>query len=168
MFEYCYFDMYDYDYRAIRELIRAVMPNITLDTTRDIVQILVPTSNSDNVNEIRTKSFLYCMNLAASDIKLCEDLGRLYGESQAFENHRRFMLKFIVDSCRCAITNHVFCGSRKNLRTNCNQPLTKLAKYDLSNDSLFLTMLKEHEAIDGNPKHLKWCEIFLRFDFNVV
>ena len=167
MFEYCYFDMDDYDYRAIREFIRKILPNEDVDSTKDIVQILIPTSSNDNVNEIRTKSFLYCMNLAASDIKLCDDLANMYGDSQAFENHRRFMLKFLVDTCRCAISNHVFCGSRKNFRTNCNQPLTKMSKYDL-NDSYFLKMLKKYESTNDNPGHLKWCEIFLRFDFNLA
>lgn len=54
--------------------------------------------NGDN-DKIRIKSFLYCMNVAAYDLKLTSELKEMFGIREAFECHRRAVIRFMADKC---------------------------------------------------------------------
>lgn len=57
-----------------------------------------PTSAADN-DKIKIKSFLYCMNVAAYDLKFVNELKDLFGYRESFENHHKSTLQFMADIC---------------------------------------------------------------------
>lgn len=143
---------------------------VTVSTTDEILLTLLPkltaALNQNNGTKLsqrtlqqfqeKVKSFLYCCNLAAFDIKLCDELKNLYGARESFENHRRASLKFIVDNC-------VKMNAIKMV-DQCSSPVTKHCKYDYTENE-FLLAVKKSEAMLGE-KHRQWCSLFLGFDFS--
>ncbi|XP_001844388.2 protein prenyltransferase alpha subunit repeat-containing protein 1 [Culex quinquefasciatus] len=163
MSEVGYYD--EDDGRNFEELFRYVgqlLNDATIDNVDDLLSWLAPSILREGMNEIRLHSFLFCLNLAAYDLRFCEELRALYGESHAFENHRRFMVKFIVDQCRGAACSLTDAGSGGNGVTG-QQPMSKITKLD-DQDSVFLRAIKNSEMNRTAPQHKKWCKLFLGFD----
>lgn len=162
MLENVYFD--DDDGRNLDDLFRYVgqLLDVTVENVDELLGWLTPSILRETMHEIRLHSFLFCLNLAAYDLRLCEDLRALYGESHAFENHRRFMVKFIVDQCRGAASS-LTDGSNGEVSVGL-QPMSKITKLD-DQDSAFLRAIKSSEMNRTAPQHQKWCKLFLGFDF---
>lgn len=172
MFEqsfYCDIDHID-SFLSLKDFINYCQV-VTVSTTDEIVLTLLPklaealnqNSNGTKLSQKtrqqfqdKVKSFLYCCNLAAYDIKLCDELKNLYGARESFKNHRRASLKFIVDNC-------VKMNAIKTI-DQCSSPVTKLCKYDYTENE-FLLSVKKSEAMLGE-KHRQWCSLFLGFDFS--
>uniref|UniRef100_A0A1Q3F160 Protein prenyltransferase n=1 Tax=Culex tarsalis TaxID=7177 RepID=A0A1Q3F160_CULTA len=146
--------------RYVGQLLSDVASNV--DNVDELLRWLAPSVLRESMNEIRLHSFLFCLNLAAYDLRLCEELRSLYGESHAFENHRRFMVKFIVDQCRDAANSLTDAGIDGNKHAG-QQPMSKITKLD-DQDSVFLRAIKSSEMKRTAPQHKTWCKLFLGFD----
>lgn len=55
--------------------------------------------NDIDSDAIRIKSFVYCMNVAAHDLKFTAELTEMFGYREAFECHRRAIVRFLADKC---------------------------------------------------------------------
>lgn len=151
-----YYEPEEVQYKEITDLLNVIMK--TSVTNRDeLVPVLLPNIKILDINETKLRSFLYCINNAASDIKFSEELKYMFGESPAFESHRRAMLKFIVDTVRLA-------NSTNTMVIDCWQPSNKIIKVE-SAENCFLKAMKKLEATRGK-QHRQWCKIFLEFDFD--
>lgn len=156
LYELNYFEPEEVQYKEITDLLNVIMK--TSVTTRDeLVPVLLPNIKVLDLNETKLRSFLYCINYAASDIKFSEELKYMFGESPAFESHRRANLKFIVDTVRLA-------NSTNTMVIDCWQPSSKIIKVE-SAENCFLKAMKNLEATRGK-QHRQWCKIFLEFDFD--
>ncbi|XP_049300832.1 protein prenyltransferase alpha subunit repeat-containing protein 1 [Anopheles funestus] len=189
MFEMCYYDEEDdgsediaeqptgdglpagrsRKYNALCALIETLTggtaPSPTDDiTVNNLLRYLLPAITKEHeLNQLRVRTFLYCLNLAAHDLRLCSELSTLYSVSQALENHRKFMVKFLIDRLRV--------GSGWLLNTSaaiyanpggCQQPLSKVTRLD-ADASEFLQALKANELrrTHDDPRHGQWCKLFL-------
>lgn len=68
-----------------------------------LLQIITPQRDCDadiDPDVIGIKSFLYCMNVAAYDLKFTDELKEMFGYREAFECHRRAIVRFMADKCR--------------------------------------------------------------------
>ncbi|XP_055638481.1 protein prenyltransferase alpha subunit repeat-containing protein 1 isoform X2 [Toxorhynchites rutilus septentrionalis] len=142
------------------ELLRYVnaLVDTPMETVEELLRWLAPGVCKDKTVDIKLRSFLFCLNVAANDLMMCEELKSLHGESQAFENHRRYMTRFIVDRCRsasCTLTREM--GGQMS---SCTQPMNKITKLD-EQDSLFVQTMIQNEKNREHPQHQKWCELFL-------
>uniref|UniRef100_A0A182KBU5 Protein prenyltransferase alpha subunit repeat-containing protein 1 n=1 Tax=Anopheles christyi TaxID=43041 RepID=A0A182KBU5_9DIPT len=163
-------------YNALCELIESLtggggggtgssVPSPTDDSTvNNLLRYLLPAITKEHeLNQLRVRTFLYCLNLAAYDLRLCCELATLHSVSQALENHRKFMVKFLIDRLR-----H---GSGWLLNTSaaiyaspggCAQPLSKVTRLD-EDASEFLQALKANELhqTQANQRNGQWCKLFL-------
>lgn len=163
MYESLYFDEHEGD--DFSELMKYTgsLVNATVENVDELLRWLVPTACKEALNQLKLRSFLFCLNLAAYDLRFCDDLQRVYGKSQAFDYHRRFMLKFIIDHCRCA-SSTLAIDETKDHRSTCNQPMNKITKLD-DQDSAFFRAIAATEKNRSTPQHKLWCRLFLGFDF---
>lgn len=128
----------------------------------------------------RLITLLYCLNSAAYDLRMCDELTDMFGKREAFECHRRWALQFIVEH---STAGPVGSPVRES------PPLPKLARRmepsdtDDSNDSgstkaergrvdrrlddaSFMVMgMVTAEGLRGD-KHRQWCTLFLGFDYS--
>lgn len=68
-----------------------------------LMPIITPQRDCDfkvDPDVIGIKSFLYCMNVAAYDLKFTDELKEMFGYREAFECHRRAIVRFMADKCR--------------------------------------------------------------------
>lgn len=149
MFEYRIFDDDVVEYSYLINFINT-QSSLLVSNTNDLIKLILPDINYNLINDICLKSFLFCLNQASYDIEMCLELKGMYGNREAFENHRRSTVKFMVDSCRS--TNSI----------TEDQPLRKLTKFD-EKPNLFLNLIKENEEKAGE-KNTKWSRLFLGFD----
>lgn len=161
MLETVYFD--EDDGSECTDLLQYVssLMGVTVDNVDDLLRWLAPSIDRTDMNEFRLRSFLFCLNLATYDVRFCKELVSLYGESQAFENHRRYMIKFIVDRCRnagCSLAHEA-----NGQMSFYNQPMNKITKLD-DQDSAFLRAIKNNEKNRETSQHKRWCKLFLGFD----
>lgn len=83
--------------------------NLTLFSNRDhnptpawkiLIKIITPENDADFDNhKMQIKSFLYCMNVVAYDLKFINELKEMFGYREAFECHRRAVNRFLVNKC---------------------------------------------------------------------
>ncbi|XP_055613309.1 protein prenyltransferase alpha subunit repeat-containing protein 1-B isoform X2 [Uranotaenia lowii] len=164
MYETTYFD--EDDGHNVENLSQYVSTLIgtTIESEDDLLKLMVPCVNREHLNVFKLRSFMYCLNLAGSDLNLCEELASMYGASQAFENHRRFMVKFIVDRCRNA--SNTLLQDVNGQIAQFNQPLSKMTKLEDFENSAFLLAIKGKESQRNAPQHKAWCKLFLGFDID--
>lgn len=149
--------------------------NDSLDACNTLMEIIVPQrdcNGADDNDKIKIKSFLYCMNVAAYDLKFMAEMKELFGYREAFECHRKATVKFIVDKCNEWINGNIDVEVTTVPFTN-EQPLKKMMKTIVNSDSNnssancktngLIVALKHTERQNGNELHRKWCEIFLGF-----
>lgn len=79
---------------------------------KTLMKIIVPQRDYDiNISDndkIRIKTFLYCMNVAAYDLKFVDELKEMFGYREAFECHRRAIVEFMADkSIEWSITSTI-------------------------------------------------------------
>lgn len=156
LYETNFYDVEEKQYKEITDLLNVIMKT-SVANRDELVPILLPNIKVLDMNETKLRSFLYCMNYAASDIKFSEELKYMFGESLAFESHRRAMLKFIVDTVRLA-------NSTNTMVIDCWQPSSKIIKVE-SIENCFLKAIENLEGTRGK-QHRDWCKIFLGFTFD--
>lgn len=145
----------EYEYTHIKELIELLL-SVKVDSNTELMKILLPDINQNDIHDTIKKSFLFCINFAAYDLKLCDELTDLFKNREAFQNHRRLMLKFIVDNCRILNTS-------VEMFTKHLQPLTKVLKYE-NNAYKFLDSIQQNGSrLLGENVGKKWCQTFLGF-----
>lgn len=121
------------------------------------------TGTSDR-NKIKT--LLYCLNIAAYDLQFCAELKNMYGYREAFNCHRKAVLKFIVDNCNGSLT--ITTSNNISTPTNKDEPEIKMIKVDEhNNQNQFLNAIRVAEGNLGEL-HQKWCNIFLGFDYSDI
>ncbi|XP_058448718.1 protein prenyltransferase alpha subunit repeat-containing protein 1 [Malaya genurostris] len=163
MLEGTYFDEHDgSDFTEIMEYVGSLMGN-TIESVDTLLRCITPSVSKDQIHEVKLRSFLFCLNVAAYDLRFCDELKLLYGESQAFENHRRYMVKYIVDGCRQA--SYFLTSSSEGQMSVCCQPMNKMTKLD-NQDSAFLQAVRDNEKKRDAPQHRTWCKLFLGFDID--
>lgn len=123
-----------------------------ISTIDQLTTLLLPIGQTTH-NDLEKKSFFYCMNIAAQDLDMCDELKTMYGYRESFQCHRRSVLKFIVESFR----------KFNIVRVDSEQPQNKMVKID-GNEYDFLECLLASEGKLGEL-HRKWCQIYLGFDF---
>ncbi|XP_053680789.1 protein prenyltransferase alpha subunit repeat-containing protein 1 [Anopheles nili] len=186
MFEMCYYDEEDYGvedvqsqdtdgqtghsrkYNALCRLIELLTGGeapVAEDTTMsNLLRYLIPAITKEHdLNQLRVHTFLYCLNVAAYDLRMCTELSVLHSVSQALENHRKFMVKFLIDRLR--IGSSWLQNTPATMYGNpgeCQQPLSKITRLD-EDASTFLQALKAEELrrSRGDIRHGQWCKSFL-------
>lgn len=124
-------------------------------TVDQLTNLLLPIGQT-NHNDLEKKSFFYCMNIAAQDLDMCDELKAMYGYRESFQCHRRSVLKFIVESFR----------KFNFVKADSDPPQNKMVKIDGSACE-FLDCLTASEGELGEL-HRKWCQIYLGFDYRNV
>ena len=127
---------------------------------QELMKIILPnfcdSSCARESSKIKNKiqSLLYCLNLAAYDLQLCKELKSMFGYREAFDCHRRAVLKFIVDNV-LALDN-----------ASSSEPQMKMLKLseNQKEPNPFLNALREAEG-KLSDTHKDWCHKFLGFDF---
>lgn len=66
-----------------------------------LMKIVLPQRDYDSADndKIRIKSLLYCMNVAAYDLKFTSELQEMFGYREAFQCHRRAIKGFLEERC---------------------------------------------------------------------
>lgn len=65
-----------------------------------LMHIIAPQREFNGENAIaRAKTFLYCMNVAAYDLRFIDEMRQMFGEREAFDCHRRSITQFMADKC---------------------------------------------------------------------
>lgn len=66
-----------------------------------LMKIIMPERDHDSADndKIRIQSLLYCMNVAAYDLKFITELKEMFGYREGFENHSRATIQFMADKC---------------------------------------------------------------------
>lgn len=158
------------EYSALVKYLTTIGCDVTtsIDATA-LMHIIVPRRNLNRITDpdkIRMKSFLYCLNVCAYDLEFVEEMRQMYGYREAFEGHRKAIVKFMVDRCLewslapagTSILNR--CKSMPNRE----QPLEKMSKTTSNHDDGgILAALKRSEFDSESEMHRKWCDIFLKY-----
>lgn len=144
----------------------------TIDVTA-LMHIVVPRRNLSRITDpdrIKMKSFLYCLNVCAYDLEFIDEMRQMYGFREAFECHRKAIVKFMDDKCLewSLVSAGTSMLNRCKSMPNREQPLEKMMKTTANYDTDgtlsggILAALKRTELDNGNEMHRKWCEIFLK------
>lgn len=165
------------EYTALVKYLASIGCAVTssIDATA-LMHIIVPRRNLHRITDpdkIKMKSFLYCLNVCAYDLEFVEEMRQMYGYREAFECHRKAIVKFMVDKCLewSLVPAGTAMLNRCKSMPNREQPLEKMMKTTSANldadgtlttDGI-LAALKRTELDDGNEMHRKWCDIFLKF-----
>jgi len=158
LYEHNFFESDETHYKEIIDLANVILKGQTITNQADLVATLLPNLKPAELNDTKLRSFLYCINYAASDIKFSEELKYMFGESYAFEAHRRSSLQFIVETIR-----HV--NTTNDLLIDCWQPSSKVIKVDDIPDTQLVRGFKQLEGERG-AKHRHWCKVFLNFHYD--
>ncbi|XP_017871252.1 PREDICTED: protein prenyltransferase alpha subunit repeat-containing protein 1 [Drosophila arizonae] len=143
------------------ELAVAAPANADCDAAAEpLLQLLLPNLNRNGVSAQRLRSFLYCCNVAASDMRLCAEQRQLYGAHDCFELHRRASLKFIVEQCLRLLAG-LANGPGFYLAPNSMSQTNELRKFDCESHP-FLAAVRRVEFQLGD-KHKHWCKMHLNF-----
>lgn len=165
-YELCYYESNELEHlHNLKDLISFYLEDDSeILSTSDVMRIMLPGVDWTAVGESRLSSFLYCCNLAAHDIRLCDDQKIMYGERESFENHRRSSLCFIVQNCVRLLLGELP-GLYLTPRTYAQllEFSATLKKFDYASIG-FLAALKRSEGLLGES-HRKWCTIFLGFNY---
>ncbi|XP_060663460.1 protein prenyltransferase alpha subunit repeat-containing protein 1 [Drosophila nasuta] len=124
-----------------------------------VLQLLLPDFKRSSVSVQRLRSFLYCCNVAASDVRLCVEQRTLYGHRDCFELHRRAALKFIVEQSVRLLTGVARSGMTSSSSSLYLPPLPPQSDYEAHP---FLIAVRRVESRLGE-KHKRWCHIHLNF-----
>lgn len=136
------------------------------DLAESLLQLLLPNMNRSSISGQRLHSFLYCCNVAASDMRLCAEQRSMYGQRDCFELHRRASLKFIVEQ-----TVRLLTGLASGLGlylapasgSQADELQTQLRKFDYESHP-FLVAVRRAEFALGD-KHKRWCNMHLNFGY---
>ncbi|KAH8387303.1 hypothetical protein KR093_006120 [Drosophila rubida] len=134
----------------------AADPNVDVDEA--LLQLLLPNHDRSSVSAPRLRSFLYCCNVAASDVRLCVEQRALYGQRECFELHRRAVLKFIVEQC---VRLLLYLPPVSVAASGGSQLNELLPQFDCESHP-FLVAVRRAETAQGE-KHKRWCHIHLNF-----
>lgn len=153
------------DYSSLCDLIDCLLgPGVAVGKTpSELLIVLLPnapaTSLTWSANK-QLKSLLHCLNLAAYDLQLTEELREIFGEREGFELHRRAIVQFMVESCK--LFDGCFAGHPEGVNSSINNchlpPATKTSR----RENQFLHTLRLREAQRSEATR-KWCQLFLDF-----
>ncbi|XP_058130126.1 protein prenyltransferase alpha subunit repeat-containing protein 1 [Anopheles ziemanni] len=137
-------------------------------TVHGLLRYLIPAITKEQLellSQLRVQTFLYCLNQAAYDLRMCVELCALHSVSQALENHRKFMVKFLIDRLRHApgwllrAADEAYPGPSG---TGCQQPLSKITRLDEDASELLQALkVDELRRAQADPRHAQWCKSFL-------
>lgn len=181
------------DYRSLCDYIQqTVLDARRPDTIDELFDALLPADRLiewQAAAQYRRITLLYCLNLAAYDLRMCDELTDMYGYREAFNGHRRSALQFIVAQCAAgparvspqppqrkiakrsstdgdtsaaAMTAMVDCSDKVTCVEAAGDVHERQQEVELSR---LVTGMRLAEAKRG-PMHRKWCTLFLAFDFS--
>ncbi|EDW62706.1 protein prenyltransferase alpha subunit repeat-containing protein 1 [Drosophila virilis] len=164
-YELCFYmpDESQPQWASLRELLAQYQLNCSEPAGPDaepLLQLLLPNLNRSSISAQRLRSFLYCCNVAASDMRLCAEQRALYGARDCFELHRRASLKFIVEQCVRLLTG-LASGPGLYLAPASGTQSNELRKFDYDSHP-FLVAVRRLEFQLGD-KHRRWCNMHLNF-----
>lgn len=128
-----------------------------------LLSLLLPHLDRSTVSEQRLRSFLYCCNVAAHDIRLCSEQRAMYGPKDCFDLHRRAALKFIVEQCvrlEAGLVSGLSVGHPSSAAEELQAHLSSL---DFEAHP-FLGAVRKAEYALGS-KHRRWCNLHLSFGY---
>lgn len=161
------------DYRALGDYVQRVVVQLSQppQSVDELLAIVLPpaaTSDTPGLSAggsvpYRLITLLYCLNMAAYDLRMCDELTDMYGYREAFNCHRRAALQFIV--AQCAAWPAVSPVSPQ-------PPVLKLPRRAVvvggvvaDGISPLVAGMRVAEAERGEL-HRKWCGLFLAFDYS--
>lgn len=115
-----------------------------------LIDVILP-KNSPSRGNAQLKTLLYCMDLAAHDLELVDELREMYGLREAFDCHRKATIQFMTEKC-----SEWMIPTDKKTPTNGEKSSTIMC-----NNGNIVTAIKRYEMDNGNEMHRKWCDIFL-------
>ncbi|KAH8329987.1 hypothetical protein KR067_012325 [Drosophila pandora] len=128
-----------------------------------LLSLLLPHVDRSTVSEQRLRSFLYCCNVAAHDMRLCSEQRALYGPRDCFDLHRRAALKFIVEQCVRLEAGLVSGPSVGHPSSAAEELQAHLSSLDFEAHP-FLGAVRKAEFALGS-KHRRWCNLHLSFGY---
>ncbi|KAH8420003.1 hypothetical protein KR009_004788 [Drosophila setifemur] len=126
----------------------------------DLLELLLPQVDRSAVGEQRLRSFLYCCNVAASDMRLCVEQRAMYGPRDCFELHRRAALKFIVEQCVRLQTGLASSGPFPKAAEELQ---LRLSQFDFETHPFLGAVRRVESALGG--RHRRWCNLHLSFGY---
>ncbi|XP_016982526.1 protein prenyltransferase alpha subunit repeat-containing protein 1 [Drosophila rhopaloa] len=126
----------------------------------DLLQLLLPHVDLSSISSQRLRSFLYCCNVAANDMRLCAEQRLMYGLRDCFDLHRRAALKFIVEQC---VRLQMGLASGQPLASEAEDLRSHLSTFDFDKHP-FLDAVRRTESSLGG-KHRRWCNLHLSFGY---
>ncbi|KAH8342809.1 protein prenyltransferase alpha subunit repeat-containing protein 1 [Drosophila kikkawai] len=129
------------------------------DRAEDMLDLLLPGMDRSAVSSQRLRSFLYCCNVAASDMRLCEEQKAMYGQRDCFELHRRAALKFIVEQC-VRLEAGGLLAAHPAATEDVHRHLRQL---DFETHPFLAAVRREESALGA--KHRRWCNLHLSFGY---
>ena len=164
-YEMCYYDAMEMKRLIwLKQLINYYLI-ADVGSVAEILDVMLPgLANVKEVGEQRLHSFLFCCNLAAHDMRLCNDQKSMYGERECFELHRRASLKFIVEQCVRLLLGEMSGRYVPPMTTmQAKRFNEQLCKYNYAANP-FLRALKHSESLLGES-HRRWCSLYLGFSY---
>lgn len=174
------------DYRALGEYVQLVCGlNAPPQTVDALLELLLPAGDrlaeTRSCAQYRQITFLYCLNSAAYDLRLCDELEDMYGSREAFVGHRRAALQFIVTQCRAGVAAGSPVAAKPPVQKVARREGGVAAAGDASvtengdaeaerrrsdaSGSAVVAGIRRTEAERG-AQHRKWCALFLGFDYD--
>lgn len=136
------------DHRSLWKLLASVGV-VDADCSASLANVILSPDLSRDSPQIQT--LLFCLNVAAGDLELVEELRDLFGHREAFDCHRKATIKFIFDK----LTEWSTDGAMSATNAGDAQPKRTVNRN-------IVDAFKRHEMDNGNELHRKWCETFLR------
>ncbi|ALC49529.1 l-1-G0144, partial [Drosophila busckii] len=150
---------------SLRELLEEyelpVLKSGSADVAESMLQILLPNLNRSSVSVQRLRSFLFCCNVAASDMRLCAEQSELYGQRDCFELHRRASLKFIVEQSVRLLSGMASGMSLYLPPASGSDSASQASEFNYDTHP-FLMAVRRTECLLGD-KQQRWCKLHLNF-----
>ncbi|XP_016948837.1 protein prenyltransferase alpha subunit repeat-containing protein 1 [Drosophila biarmipes] len=125
-----------------------------------LLNLLLPQVDLGTISSQKLRSFLYCCNVAANDMRLCAEQRLMYGPRDCFELHRRAALKFIVEQC---VRLQAGLASGQPSSSVADDLRSHLGSFDFKVHPFLRAVRREESALGG--KHRNWCNLHLSFGY---
>jgi len=125
-----------------------------------LLELLLPHADLSSMSSQKLRSFLYCCNVAANDMRLCAEQRLMYGPRDCFELHRRAALKFIVEQC---VRLQVGLATGQPSPSMADDLRSHLGNFDFEKHPFLSAVRRDESALGG--KHRSWCNLHLSFGY---
>jgi protein prenyltransferase alpha subunit repeat containing protein 1 len=155
LFEFCFYDLDELNVENLIKYVNDVLQgDRVFENLNDLIAYLIPNVRAETISPNKLNCFLYCLNIAFNDIRLCNELYQIYGKYEAFSCYKRITIKFIVDIIRIVNQTNYLLAACNNTLTVQDQMRQEVSPHT---DIAFLKFLPSFFQIDE-----KYSNIFLK------